>query len=451
MDPGDIIMIQALVLSTLLLAQPAQAEGRKSSMLGGRPAPKADAPKADAPQDRAAAPAGKVEPAPDPADALAKYNELREKTPHTVAAQSRLAAWCEERGLKAEAYVHYAEVVRLDPRREAAWRKLGYRKYGSRWMTEAEIAEAEELKKADRDWAPRLARIHKDIHGSNGTRKREQARESFEAIRDEKAIPSLYREFAGGQADQILMIQALDRIDRPLATRVLAMLAVYGRTPEVRRRATEILRGRSAEDYLAPLVGLLVDPLKYEVKPVGGPGSPGVLFVEGERFNVARYYAPPLPPNVAPQPGDLISYDRFGMPVITRYLGNYKVGVPGSSTLVYDFKGAEVQFSATQMMVEAQKGAAVAEAQLEGDVAQVKSINAERRHFNELVLAVAAYATGKDRGPTPKDWRDSVIGKKEEKSYGKEIKPTLTEVTPLAYQPIFSQFSFLRAGIVADS
>ena len=77
------------------------------------------------------------------------------------------------------------------------------------------------------------------------------------------------------------------------------MLAVYGRTPEVRRRATEILRGRPAEDYLELLVGLMVDPLKYEVKPVAGPGSPGVLFVEGERFNVARFYAPP-PPSIAP-------------------------------------------------------------------------------------------------------------------------------------------------------
>ena len=55
-------------------------------------------------------------------------SELKAKTPRTVAAQSKLAAWCEEHGLKAEAYVRYTEVVRLDPRREAAWRKLGYKK-----------------------------------------------------------------------------------------------------------------------------------------------------------------------------------------------------------------------------------------------------------------------------------------------------------------------------------
>ena len=80
--------------------------------------------------------------------------KLKEKTPRTVAAQSKLAAWCEEHGLKAESYVHYAEVVRIDPKREAAWRKLGCRKYGNRWMTEAQIAEAEEQKKQDRIQRP---------------------------------------------------------------------------------------------------------------------------------------------------------------------------------------------------------------------------------------------------------------------------------------------------------
>ena len=210
--------------------------------------------------------------------------------------------------------------MRLDPRREAAWRKLGYRKHGNRWMTDAQIAAVEDQKKSERIWLPQVKKIHKDIHGSNGAKKRDLARAAFEAIHDEKAIPSLYREFGGNPTDQLLLIQALDRIDTPLATKVLAMLAVYGQTPEVRRRATELLRGRPSQDYLELLVDLMVDPFKYEVKPVGGPGSPGMLFVEGEKFNMARFYAPPPPPNVVPQPGDIITYDRFGMPGILRHV-----------------------------------------------------------------------------------------------------------------------------------
>ena len=35
---------------------------------------------------------------------------------------------------------------------------------------------------------------------------------------------------------------------------------------------------------------MLRKPFKYQVRPVGGPGSPGELFVEGERFNIQRLY-----------------------------------------------------------------------------------------------------------------------------------------------------------------
>jgi hypothetical protein len=423
-------MIPTLVLSVILLYLPAQAGGQPPSQLG----PKS---------------AAKVEAAMSSDEALAKYNELKAKAPRTVAGQSKLAMWCEDHGLKAESFVHYAEVVRLDPRREAAWRKLGFKKYGNRWMTDAQNAELEEQKKAERIWLPQLKKIHKDIHGSYGARKRDQALAAFEAIADPKAIPSLYREFGGSETDQVLLIQALDRIETPMATRVLAMLAVYGRTSEVRRRATEILRGRPSQDYLELLVGLMVDTLKYEVKPVGGPGLPGVLFVEGERFNVARFYAPPPPPNIAPRPGDLISYDQLGMPVITRplaALGGPK-GVPGSKTLVYQDEAA-ARFSETEMIMEAQKGAAIAESQLEGDVAQIKAVNDDRRHFNELVISVASYATGKSIGPEPKDWRKAIDGEGAEKPYRKEpskvaAKPTVNELVPLAYQPTFAQLGFM--------
>ena len=56
----------------------------------------------------------------DPGAAIAEYNALKEKTPSTAAAQWKLGLWCEGQGLKDLAYVHFAEVVQLDPRRDAA-------------------------------------------------------------------------------------------------------------------------------------------------------------------------------------------------------------------------------------------------------------------------------------------------------------------------------------------
>src|SRR5262249_48221386 len=188
----------------------------------------------------------------------------------------------EEHGLKAEAYVHFAAVTRLDPKRDAAWRKLGLTKYDGRWLTGEQVAEAEDQKKAEKVWGPRLKRIHRDIHGKGP--KADEARAALDEVSNPKAIPSLFREFGGGgEVDQSILVQALGHIDAALSSKSLAFLAVYGKTPEVRRRATETLRARPDHEYLDILMSLMSDPIRYEVRPVGGPGSPGILLVEGER------------------------------------------------------------------------------------------------------------------------------------------------------------------------
>jgi hypothetical protein len=378
----------------------------------------------------------------------AQYNALKAKTPSTSAAQWRLGIWCEEHGLKDMAYVHFAEVARLDPKREAVWRKLGFKKVGGRWTTDEQIAEEREQKKADKEWAPRLKKIHKDVHGTNGAKKRDIAQAILAAISDPRAILPVYRELGGGgQMDQVILVQFLGQIDKPLSSRVLAMLAVYGKTPEVRRRATETLRGRRAEDFLDVLVGLMIDPFKYEVKRVGGPGSPGILFVEGEKFNVSRFYAPPAAPNITPQPGDIVSYDESGMPLISRpvrIIPGRSIGIPGSKTLVQETDRVDFEFiSPAQLMAEAQRGALMAEAQLEADVAAIKSVNDARKQFNDLVMAVATDATGKNPGRTPKEWREALAGPNQSNRLSKTPrKPTFGEMATLVYQPVFAPIGF---------
>jgi len=392
----------------------------------------------------------KVAPEVNRGEALAEYNALRAKTPETAVAQWRLGTWCEEHGLKDVAYVHFAEVVRLDPRRDAAWRKLGFKKHGGHWTNDEQIAEENEQKKADKVWGPKLSKLHKDIHGTNGAKKRHAAQADVDAIADPRAVLCAYREFCGGgQSDQNILIQIMGQIDRPMSSKVLALLAVYGKTPDVRRRATETLRGRSPEDFLDILVGLMTDEFKYEVRPVGGPGSPGVLFVEGEKFNVSRFYAPPPPPNVAPQPGDIIVYDQSGMPSIARPIAEttntVTHGVPGSKTLVRSTTTVNQQLaeiSPYQLMLEAQRGAAMAEAQLEGDVALIKSINDDRKRFNNVIMAIAKDATGKDHGRTPKEWREALAAGSGSPKKADPSKPTFPEMVPLAYNPTFMPVGF---------
>ena len=273
-------------------------------------------------------------------EALARYSEQKEKTPETAAAQWKLGLWCEQNGLAAEAYVAFlgrraarpkargglAEARVQEARRPVDDRRADRRGQG------AEEGRARSGRRGSR-------RSTRTSTGPTGPRSRRRpGPRSTRSPTRRRSRRSIASSAAGASATRRSPIQVLGQIDKPVASKVLAVLAVYGKTPEVRRRATETLRGGEPEEFLDLLVGLMIDPLKYEVKPVGGPGSPGVLFVEGEKFNVRRFYAPPPPPNVAPRPGDMVTYDQFGMPVITRPLGagrSHKAGVPGSKSLVY--------------------------------------------------------------------------------------------------------------------
>ncbi len=392
----------------------------------------------------------------DLSKAESEYNLLKAKTPLNAAARWKLALWCEEHGLKDLAYVHLGEVISLDPGRDAAWRKLGFKKQGDHWATEAQIAEDLEQKKADKRWGLVLKKVHKDIHGRNGKAKRVMAEAELDKIADPKAVLSAYREFAGGgETDQWLLIEFLRRIDKPISSKVMALIVVYGKSKEIRRSATDFLRGRPSDDFIEVLVGLMNDEYKYEVRPVGGPGSPGVLFVEGEKFNVSRFYAPPEAPNITPQPGDFISYDQYGEPIINRPtrqvvrdLGT-KPGPQGSKTL---FVHKEVdtteyaQISPAQLKMEAERGAVAAGRQLDEDVEMIKSINKERKAFNELVMAAAKDATGGD-GKTPEEWRQKLAGKGFSK-LPPSAKPTYGEMVELEYNPIFGPVGFTARSVL---
>jgi hypothetical protein len=190
----------------------------------------------------------------------------------------------------------------------------------------------------------------------------------------------------------------------------------------------------------------MIDPYKYEVRPVGGPGLPGVLFVEGEKFKANRFYAPPAAPDITPQPGDIITYDQNGNPIINRPVRQATVmaetkGVAGSKPFSVRRELEFVdyaQISPSQLKMEAEKGAIVAENQLEADVNVVKSINKQRNKFNELVMAAAKNATGKDGGKTPQEWRETLAAASGVSKQPTPAKPTYGETVALAYNPVFA-------------
>ena len=234
--------------------------------------------------------------------ALAEYNVRRRKAARTADAQWKLAVWCEQRGLKAEATAHLVATTRLDPEHEGAWKRLGCKRHNGRWLTEEQVAadraEAEAQKDANRRWKPLLTKWRAWLADRD---RRHEAERMLAGVSDPYAAPAAWAVFAGGGAvDQARAVQLFGQIDAPAATKMLALLAVFSPSSDVRRKATETLSRRDPRDALALLVGLLRDPdlnpktvlYRVQLVPTGamGVGSPGITFVEGRYANLLRFY-----------------------------------------------------------------------------------------------------------------------------------------------------------------
>jgi hypothetical protein len=239
--------------------------------------------------------------------ALASYNARRDKTPNTADAQWKLALWCEQNGLKAEATAHLVAATRLDPGHEAAWKRLGYSKHDGVWKNPerlaAEKAAREVQDQADRLWRPRLTAWKIALADA---RTHDEAERSLEAVSDPLALPAIWQVFvAGKKSDPLRAVAMLGRLEGPAVSRALAVLAVRGATAEVRRAARETLRRRDVREFLDTLIGFLDNPrapVSFEFKLNGSDhfGSPGVIRarqgnnVFQEIYTVDEAFQPPM-------------------------------------------------------------------------------------------------------------------------------------------------------------
>jgi hypothetical protein len=377
------------------------------------------------------------DPLDDPA-ALADYNAKRLEIADTADAHWKLGLWAEQKGLKGEATVEFLAVIRLDPGRDAAWKKLGYVKRNDRWVSTeqiaAEKAEAEAQRQADAKWLP-IVKKARAMLGQKGRQAESEA--TLLAIKDPRAIPSIWKVFGQGTAeDQERAIDILGRIDDLAASKAIAGLAVFGKTDLVRRVAVETLTRRNPDDVLMLWIGLLDKPLKYEVKQVAGAGSAGYLMVEGEKFNVRRWYTPPsMSQTQAVFVNDLSARGHLALqfnstPIETPPPGAKPVGYDSTmgSLWVYDYtwkpkawvdkkvpdpsakyqtfeKGQiEAKFDRDFEIDETAKMAAGAQAQLQADVNAIEAGNATVRELNARLSEALRRVSGKDFGDDKEAW-----------------------------------------------
>ena len=153
---------------------------------------------------------------------LKEYLDRRPRTADKPDDQWRLALWCDQNGLKEQSTIHLRRVVALDPKREAAWKRLGFKKQGNQWvkpeLAAGEKAENEAQHRANRSWKPKLERLAEALAARDKV-KRTAAEEALGQITDPRGAHGLdglrpgrsdaaARGSAGPQSDQCFRLLA---------------------------------------------------------------------------------------------------------------------------------------------------------------------------------------------------------------------------------------------------
>lgn len=434
-----------------------------------------------------------IEESPERQAVLQEYLERRTKTRDKADDLYKLALWCEEHGLPQQMTAHLHRVVELDPSRDGAWRRLGFKKVSGRWVNpeiEAAVqAERAIQDNADKLWGPKLEKIKRDL-SSRDKAKRAAAVEELSQVNDPRATPSIWKVFArSNEANQRIAAEVLGRIEGSEASRALATLAVFSPHPGVRGDAAQLLSRRDPREFAGLLAGFIRDEVKYKKKDVAGPGSPGELLVEGKEANVRRFYSPLELPT--PMPGDRVEYDENGAAVLFRPVGNqYLVGPPfrtSSEFLQASYRPNAPRISATlqaigvpgelardvasrvalppapvmgdtiagasqlrevrqdyltlsveQMARDAQISAMVAQQQLASDVQRIESHNAPIREINDRATAVLRAVSGADFGADGEKWMEWAVdlqGYAYQSESPSSPPPTIIQEVPSGYQP----------------
>src|SRR5262249_44310417 len=163
--------------------------------------------------------------------------------------------------LKERAVAHYYAVLRLDPRRDAVWKHLGFKKVNGRWVKpewqEAARREADEQERANKHWRPILERWRSGL-SSREKAKHADAEAGLRSVTDPRAVPMVWAVFVTrGSEGHKVATRVLGQINSPGSSRALALLALNSPVSQVRGDAIAILRNRDPRDYSAVLVGLL--------------------------------------------------------------------------------------------------------------------------------------------------------------------------------------------------
>ncbi len=334
---------------------------------------------------------------------LREYLERRVQVPQNKAdAQLRLANWCLEQGLNEEAMAHYYLVTRLDPSRDIAWIRLGYKKHRDRWFKPEDLAaqklEADRQKRADEQWKSRLEKLRDGLESKIEARRLKAEREVYQ-VNDPRAVPLIARILGNGNVQsQVVAVELLSQIEGPTASFWLAAMAINKPSPAIRDQARRALARRDPRDIIGWLVTVIHKPYKYELTQEQGPGTPAFMKVNGERFDLERFYEP------AAVDFRLVPVLNFtsGMQHVSAHGGYTGSGSFAGQMLTSAYHGASY---VTEPTLRSQESAELTQRRIEDDVRDLEERNAQINQTNERVLPLLESLTNQNFGLDPEQWK----------------------------------------------
>jgi hypothetical protein len=171
-------------------------------------------------------------------------------------AQYRLALWCAEQGLEAEARMHYRAVVTIDQDHRAARRALGFEHVAGRWVAGKDAMRAKGFQEFEGRWVTpeEYALYAKDEIAAKADREARKA-----------ADEALKRTWNADAAVRARAMADIERLDGKHRLRPLSIAARVDRK-DVRLRAIEGLQALNDKDALPALYQRAIFDADEEVR-----------------------------------------------------------------------------------------------------------------------------------------------------------------------------------------
>lgn len=201
---------------------------------------------------------------------LLEYYKRREEAGSTVAAQLRLARWCERNGLDAQRRAHLSTILTVDPGHAVARRELGYIQVAREWILKDSYAERQKNLEARREsfehWQPIVAELNAGLKSSNAE-KRAVALQRLQGIADPAAADALEWAFSGEKIEIAApVLEVLSRLEGQPAATSLGHFAAFSASNDVRLAAIAHLEKRNLNQSVPPLLDLLSTQIEARIE-----------------------------------------------------------------------------------------------------------------------------------------------------------------------------------------